>query len=44
MKKIFKWLLLLALGLSLNSCGLPGAIGRSLGRAVNGLDNMLAPR
>jgi hypothetical protein len=44
MKYVWKWFALLALCFSLNSCGLVGSVFRSVGRAVNGLDGLLAPR
>jgi hypothetical protein len=42
MKLIVKTCVLAALLLSLNSCGLPGAVGRTVGRAYQGLDEMAA--
>jgi hypothetical protein len=35
MKRLLKWSALVALVLSLNSCGLPAALGRSAGSLLN---------
>jgi hypothetical protein len=35
MKRLLKWSALAALVLSLNSCGLPAALGRSAGSLLN---------
>ncbi len=40
MKRITQLLVLAGLVVSLNSCGLPAALGRSAGRAVNGVAGM----
>jgi hypothetical protein len=40
MKQTLQLLALAALMLSLNSCGLPGALARSAGRVVQGVGNV----
>ncbi|GAA5125127.1 hypothetical protein JIN84_13650 [Luteolibacter yonseiensis] len=40
MKRTLQTLSLAALLLSLNSCGLPGALARSAGRVVEGVGNV----
>lgn len=42
MKRILHLIVLAGLVLSLNSCGLPGAVVRSAGRLVNSADAMAA--
>lgn len=42
MKRFLKITAIAAILISLNSCGLPAAIGRSAGRAYQGLDQMAA--
>lgn len=41
MNRILKLLALAAIALSLNSCGLPGALMRSAGRVIQGADSMM---
>jgi hypothetical protein len=41
MKRILQLITLAAIALSLNSCGLPGALMRSAGNLVQGADNMV---
>lgn len=43
MKRKIQWLLLAACVVSLTSCGLPGALARSAGRAVQGAGGLLGP-
>jgi hypothetical protein len=40
MKRILKFGAVVALLISLNSCGIPGAMGRTVGRAYEGLDRL----
>jgi len=40
MRRIIQMCVLVGLIVSLNSCGLPVAMGRSVGRAFNGLQNL----
>jgi hypothetical protein len=40
MKRILQMTALAAIGLSLNSCGLPAALGRTAGNVVNGVGDM----
>lgn len=42
MKRFLKLSAIAGILISLNSCGLPGAVGRSAGRAYQGLDQMAA--
>lgn len=43
MRRFFQSIALMALFLSLNSCGLPAAVGRSAGRLVQSVDGLLGP-
>lgn len=40
MLRMIQICLLVSMALSLNSCGLPMAMGRSVGRALNGIQNL----
>ena len=40
MKRIFQLTALAAIALSLNSCGLPAALGRTAGNLVQGVGNV----
>jgi hypothetical protein len=40
MKRIIQLAALAAIALSLNSCGLPGALGRTAGNLVQGVGNI----
>jgi hypothetical protein len=40
MKRMLQLAALAAIALSLNSCGLPAALGRTAGNVVNGVGNM----
>jgi hypothetical protein len=43
MKRILKWSALAALVISLSSCGIPGALGRSAGTLVNAAGGLVGP-
>jgi hypothetical protein len=43
MKTLFRWLALTAVIFSLNSCGLPGAAVRSVGRLAQSAGGLLGP-
>ena len=43
MKRLFQLITLAALMLSLNSCGLPGALVRTAGSLVQGAGGLVAP-
>jgi hypothetical protein len=43
MKKILKWSMIAALLFSLNSCGLPAALGRTAGSLVNSASGLVGP-
>ena len=41
MKRMLQWIALTALVFSLTSCGLPGAVGRSVGNVFKSVSNLV---